>query len=355
MSAKYALMLSLAATLLAPSRGFAATTAAAPLPPQPVLRADEGDDEGEHKKEDDAAEKAKKKDPSDVRNAIGNLSLVRDMAKLAKPKKDGLWEQLVDQPYFTDEVRARKLLFHGQYDRAETEFAGLLKRDPKNPEYLQGQLEAILRQGKQANVKRFEEQLAALPKELQDSAKVVHLRVENMLEKGQVSEARALLKGFVDNHTKLLPADGDVLSVYNQYGEVLEQEAQYSSAVVTYQKVVDLAKENLPDDSLINTQIALAVHRVSVLTGKGKAMHRTVLAMLDAVVNKDKAYWPAYLLQAQILMESHNTKEGGEAINETLGLNPNNLDARYLARSKNSCLQHGTVRIHRWVARKSDP
>jgi hypothetical protein len=64
----------------------------------------------------DKPEQEKPKDPSDLRNAIGNLDLVRNFNKLSKPLPPGEWQQLVNLPYYSPSMKARKLLFHGQYE-----------------------------------------------------------------------------------------------------------------------------------------------------------------------------------------------------------------------------------------------
>src|ERR1700742_4711606 len=66
--------------------------------------ADDATDEKPAEGEATDEKKPEQKDPSDVRNAIGNMSMVRGFEKLSKPVKKGLWAQLVDQPYYTDAV-----------------------------------------------------------------------------------------------------------------------------------------------------------------------------------------------------------------------------------------------------------
>ncbi len=295
------------------------------------LRAEADTDTDETEKKDEEPKKEVKKDPADVRNAISNLDLVRDLKKLAQPAKAGLWEKLVDQPYFTPEVRAGKLLFHGQYEKAQAAYELLLKDDPQNPEYLAGELESILRQGREAKYKIFDDKLAALPADLRATSHMIRLQAENLLQRGKTDEASTLLKAFIEKKTKLQPVTADVLVVYNLYSEVLEKQASYGPAIVNYGKIVDLASKDLPEDPEIYTAITWAVHRVSVLTSKGKDVHRSVLQRLGEVVQKDGSYWPAHLLTASVLFDSHNNKDAAAALKDTLDLNPNALEARFLA------------------------
>ncbi len=275
--------------------------------------------------------KEEKKDPSDIRNSIGNSSLVRTPTTRARLAKKGLWEQLIDQPYYTPEVKARKLLFCGQYAEAEAKYKPLVDAQPKNTDLMQGYLESILRQGHVADVARFDAVVKTLPAEILNSAKVVRLRAEALLARGGNVEARALLKTFIDQHPQLEPLDGEVLAIYNTYAGALEGDAEYAAAAGVYMKLVKLAEGNFPDDPQQATQIALAVHRGSVLTGDGREKHRTVLYQLAQIRQKDETYWPAKLVEASLLLASHNDKEGGDALNEVLDLNPNQLDARFMA------------------------
>src|ERR1019366_7322152 len=70
--------------------------AAAPAPPAPPTA-----DDAAQPTDPPAPDEPQPKDPSDVRNAIGDLALIRGMQKLSKPLPPGLWSDLVNQPYFT--------------------------------------------------------------------------------------------------------------------------------------------------------------------------------------------------------------------------------------------------------------
>ena len=56
--------------------------------------------------DDKKDEKSEPKNPSDLRNSIGNAAQVRSPATRPAPAKTGLWAELVDQPYYTPAVRA---------------------------------------------------------------------------------------------------------------------------------------------------------------------------------------------------------------------------------------------------------
>jgi tetratricopeptide (TPR) repeat protein len=279
----------------------------------------------------DGEKKPEQKDPSDVRNAIGNLSLVRGFERLARPVKKGLWAQLVDQPYYTPAVRARKLLFFGQYDEAEAKYNTLLKESPGNQEYIEGDLEAILRQGHAADLKRFTARLASLTDAQRGTAKVTRLRAEALEQAGQPAEALSLLRGFADAHPKLDKEDGEALAAVMMYGRLLERQAAYAAAAGVYRGLLPLAEGKLPDDAQAATQLALALYRSSTLAGDGREKHRSVLYQLSQVRDNDATYWPAILAEADILIACHNENDGGKAVDEVLDLNPNELQARFLA------------------------
>ncbi|MGN6371158.1 MAG: tetratricopeptide repeat protein [Phycisphaerae bacterium] len=273
----------------------------------------------------------KKTDPNDIRNAIGNLSLVRGMKKAQQEAKEGLWSKLVDQPYYTPEVRAEKLLFFGQYPEAEAHYRELLKKDPQNQKFIEGRLEAVLRQGRMKDLSRFDELVNALTEPQRSTPRVIRLRAEALLQRGRNGEARDLLKRFVESHTKLEPLDAEVVTNYTTYARALEEDAEYSAAAAVYGKLLPLAEGNFPEDPAIATQLALALERASILTGVGREKHRTVLYELGQIEQKDQTYWPAKLVEAEILLASHNMKEGAQAIQEVLDLNPNAQRARLLA------------------------
>jgi tetratricopeptide (TPR) repeat protein len=279
----------------------------------------------------DVEAKEEKKDPTDIRNTIGNLSLIRGLEELKKPKPKGLWEQLVDQPYFTPAVRAQKLLFHGQYAEAEKKYEDLLKGDAGNQEFLEGYLDAIVQQGRMEGMKKFDGKVAGLSPAQRDTAKMVRLRAESLLFRGRVSEAREILKRFTERHPKLDASDGEALATYNLYAKALEDSAEYAAAMGIYAQVEAVAVGGFPDDPQAATQITLAVYRKSVLSGTGKTKYNSVLSELAAIEEKDQTYWPAKLVQAQVLMNSHNNADGGKLLGEVISLNPNEIEARFLA------------------------
>jgi len=274
--------------------------------------------------------------PDDVRNVLDHLSMVRDLKKVAKPDKKGLWEDLVNQPFYTPAVKAEKLIFFGQYEEAEKQFAKLLKTDLKDSDRraaVEGQLEAILRQGKEDDLKRFTEAVAKLPADQQESLRIIQLRAEALYQSGALSEVQNLLKPVVAKHDTLAPLQGPtsarLLSIYNLFGQTLQDQAQYPAAAALYEKVANLALEEIPDDPAIRTQIAIAIERWGILNPPGKG--KNVLDRLNNIVQSDATYWPAHLEMARLLLASHNAKDGGTEVNTTLGLNPNSLEARKLA------------------------
>ncbi len=146
--------------------------------------------EGEAKEPD-------KTDPTDVRNILDNLNLVRDLRKKAKPEKKGLWQELVNKPYLKDIplLHAEKLLFYGQYADAETLYTSLLKdgkleADDK-AQAEENRLEAILRQGGRDDLKRFNDGVAALPEAARDTPHMVSLAPKRCFRPGRFPRRRS--------------------------------------------------------------------------------------------------------------------------------------------------------------------
>lgn len=280
----------------------------------------------------------KKNDAADVRHVLDNLSLVRDMTRLSKPDSQrGLWEKLVDQPYYTPLQRAQKLLFHGQYADAEKYFDAVLADSAISPAdrqaAMEGRLAAILRQDKQKDRDRFAAAVAALPEAAKSTPALLTLRAQALLQTGQMDQARSLLAAFVDQKPSLThPIDAPVLALYNCYASILAQQANYLGAVAIYDQVGAVAMEALPDDPAARTEIAIALYQSGMLTAAGDSRTREALRRFTEVIEQvDRTYWPAHLEAARILLAGHNTRDGGARVEATLQLNPNSFDAHLLA------------------------
>src|SRR4051812_10658662 len=148
------------------------------------------EDKKDEPKTDDTKEE--KKDPNDITGGIGDSQKVRGRQATTAPSKKGLWEELVDQPWYTPAKRAQQNLFHGQYTKAESLFKDLLKQTPASQEYIEGLAEAILRQGREADIKRFDENVAALTAEQRATPRMTRLRAEALMFRGKYPEAQEL-------------------------------------------------------------------------------------------------------------------------------------------------------------------
>jgi predicted Zn-dependent protease len=300
---------------------------------QTILRA-EGDEPQLPAREETKPEE--KKDPNDVRNALDNLGMVREMKKLSKPVPGGLWQEYVNQPYFTPVQKAERLAFHGQYEDAAKAYKALIKNlksdaKPEEKEALTiGLMGAILNQGHESDVEKFEEMYAAASPEMKKNPKVVSLKAQALLEQGKAPEALAMLKEFSSGIKDLRPLNGDVLHVLNQYGELLERSANYIAARANYQRITELEKDELPKDAQIQTEIIQAVYREGFLTAN-KSRKDYALKRLARIFEDDPTYWPAYLISGRILLESHNDREGGARLADVMSRNPNNLDALFFS------------------------
>jgi len=297
-----------------------------------VYQADEEPDQG---KDDNGQTKPEKKDPTDITKALDDMSLIRTFTKVPKVhEKKPLSQQLADQAFYTPLLRAQKQLFHGQYAAAEKSFVALLQTplpEVQHAAVLQGRLESILAQGHQKDRQRFASALADLPVAERQSVPVLILQTQALLEDGKLADARELLRAYVQNNPAPKPASGPLLTLWNLYGSVLEQTAQYPAAADVYGKVVSLAGENLPDEPALQTPLAVALHRYSVLTMQARRYNEEVKRRLAHVVDAEPTWWPANLELARLLLEAHNDKQGGEQIAATLELNPNCVEAKLIA------------------------
>ncbi|HEY4330255.1 MAG TPA: tetratricopeptide repeat protein [Phycisphaerae bacterium] len=272
-----------------------------------------------------------KVDPTDIRNSIGNLDLIRGFRNMATPPKAGTWQKLIDLKFYPPEINAQKLLFHGQYSRAEAAYAALLKDKPENQTYIENDLEAILLQGRTSDVKRFDDKFQALPPGQRASAKMARLRAQALSLSGKSGEATSVLRTFVETHPKPQIEDGETLQAYVEYGKLLENSAEYAAAVGIYSQVTSQIEGKLPTDSQASTQMAIAVYRQAMLTGDMQAQNRAVMSELAQVRSDDQTYWPAILVEAQILSAAHNDRDTGQAVGQVLDLNPNEVQTRFLS------------------------
>jgi cellulose synthase operon protein C len=275
-----------------------------------------------------------RKDPTDIRNALDNMSLVREFAKIPKAhEKRPLADQLADQAYYTPMMRAQKQLFHGKYAEAEKGFDTLLHSPLSETDRTKatlGHLEAILAQGHQRDIMRFNSALATVPEAQRQTPAVLVLRAKALMQSGKLADANDLLRSYIQKNPALKPVNADVLTLFNLYGSILELNAQYPVAGDLYGKIVDLAKDELPEDPRIQTQYAIALHRFSVLTLQARRYNEDVKSRLQHVLDTDQTYWPAVLELAKLLLEAHNDKDGGEQIQATLELNPNCYEAKLI-------------------------
>jgi predicted Zn-dependent protease len=288
-----------------------------------------GDDAGAATQPDD--QPPEKKDPTDIRNAIGNLDMVRGFRNLAQPVPPGTWQKLVNQPFYPPPVKAEKLLFHGQYAQAEAAYNALLKDEPANQAYIENDMEAILQQGHSSDLKRFQEKWGQLNDVQKSTAKMTRLRARALAAEGKSGEGRALLKAFAEAHAKIDQEDGELIHAYVEYGRQLERSADYPAAAGVYGQVVAAVQAKLPSDPQAATQVAYALYRSSILAGNGQGQNRSVMYQLKQVREENLTYWPAIEIEAEILAAAHNARDMAQAVNEVLDLNPNELQIRHLA------------------------
>jgi tetratricopeptide (TPR) repeat protein len=270
--------------------------------------------------------------------ALPGLDFTQDLTKKKLPVIPGPWQQLVNQPYFKDNLplKADRLLFHGQYEDAEILCNELLAKkdlpDDKRQAITEIRLEAIFRQGGDSNIHRFQTQSAQLT-----SPHMILLRAQAMLQGGKLADALAFLKAFVDAH-KDLALDANTFAVFNLYGQSLERMAQYGDAVFVYSKVAAFSVQDMPEDPYLRTEVAKAVLRAAILSDQGdgssKRARLSALAAFNAIISMDSTYWPAQVEMTRLLFATQNLRDGDASASIVMGFQPYNTEVRFMILSE---------------------
>ena len=203
-----------------------------------------------------------------------------------------------------------------------------MKEAPDNQEYIENQLEAILSQGRTSDIRRFIAKFDALKDEQKTTPHMVRLRAQAAAADGKSEQALALLKAFVESHPKIDINNGPLVHAYVDYGDLLQDRAEFAAAAGIYTQVSNAVEGNLPADSEAAVAVAMALYEGSRLNGESK--QREVMNQLARVRNEDQTYWPAMLAEARVLLDAHNEDEAGQAVAQVLDLNPNELTAMSL-------------------------
>jgi tetratricopeptide (TPR) repeat protein len=205
--------------------------------------------------------------------------------------------RLLEADYLSDAERAAKRVFHGQW----------IEGDLEDPSLAAG---AALAAGAWDHPSlRF----AGAP--ALDRAEAAMLR-------GDLAEALSL----VDAEMKPDP-DAAPICARRLRAQSLELLGRFDEAAAVAEAgaaAASAAKAPSPEDMVeaVRCLAILARLRGPTNAGEGGDFH-AMMAILDRIVNQvDRLYWPARLVQAELLYEKDNSPEAGKALQEVLSLNP---------------------------------
>jgi len=203
--------------------------------------------------------------------------------------------KLLDDPTLSTEQRDARAIFHGQYDRID---------DPS----IAQQAEIALR--------RFDLNDPVL----RDPRAPALFRAEAALLRGEIDRIPDLLTHETSIRAALLRAEA-----HDLLGETAEAVDQLHTI-----------KQRLGDETISDadelTAAAEAIIFLARFEGASPEEYRLAMQLLaKSRIELDKLYWPASLVEAQLLMEKDGSRDAGQAILDALSLNPVSSRAWYLA------------------------
>ncbi len=201
--------------------------------------------------------------------------------------------QLFKAPFLKDDERKELHLFHGWWTRADLD----------TPE-------------RRANAALLEYRLNS--DALSDPAAPPEDRASAMIKRGEMTEALQLLH--------------DVNSVRGSRlrAEALEWLGRFADADEALNPAV-LSFENHQLDSATDlTEMARCFIIRARLRGEPAGYYQRIVALLSQVEQRiDRFYWPAKLVESELLLEKDNYQEAINTLHEVLALNPRDSDAWY--------------------------
>ena len=199
--------------------------------------------------------------------------------------------EALDLPYLTDDERADLRVFHGLW----------LESDLDTPE----------RTARAALMVGILDHPA-----LDDPATGVELRAEARFRRGDLGEALELLEGVESLRARRLRA------------QTLEELGRFREASREIERLVDSIDVAQLASAEAATELARALVIRARLEGEPAAYYQDVIRLLsDAHQKFDRLYWPALLVEAELLFSKDNAKEGTEAIIDVLSRNPSCAEA----------------------------
>lgn len=196
--------------------------------------------------------------------------------------------------WLTDDERRTLRVFHGVWD----------ERDLTTP---------TLKAMAALNAWQFDDPI------LSDPATPVELRAEAKLLSGEAAEAVELLK------------DQTSLAAVRIRCEALEMLGDQEGAKAAVKDAIEqLRRERSDDPAELTDGVGAMVVRAR-LEGQPSRDFQTMLDLLSRARGElDRLYWPAYLAEAQLLLEKDATREAVGALHQTMSLNPRCAEGWYL-------------------------
>ena len=197
----------------------------------------------------------------------------------------------IDAPFLTDDERHDKRIFHGIWTEADlttparralaASFAG----DLLNPAFGDDSVPAII-------------------------------RADRLVRIGQTDAALALL------------ADDDSPSACRVRGEALEWNGEFEEADQAIEPVIAALGSSALVTAADLTEAARCLAMRARYRGEPASHYSTILQITSRVHQQvDRLYWPAKLVEAQLLADKDNPKDAAAAAMEVLALNPRCCDA----------------------------
>lgn len=141
----------------------------------------------------------------------------------------------------------------------------------------------------------------------------------------------AILRGSPQTALEVLADDARVQAVWLR-GQAYQQLGQAEAAAAALRPLRERLQQGDPiTDAAELTAAARALVLLAQLEGRPARDYQLAMNLLGKARDQlDPLYWPARLAEAQLLFEKDNPSEAGEALLETLALNPQASEAWYL-------------------------
>jgi tetratricopeptide (TPR) repeat protein len=209
-------------------------------------------------------------------------------AEAPEPELAASVRQLLDSSYLTEEERRELRVFHGIWTDEDIQPAPL-------------RAQAALITG------RIDDDV------FQDPDTPALDRADAALQRGEFELALNLTQGAATFRAIRIRADA------------LESLGRLEDAVKELEPVLAvMANEQLEDPEKLTEGVRCLELRAEILGQEraGGADHRVMMGLLARARDLDKLYWPARLLEAQLLLDKDNTRDARGAAIEALRLNP---------------------------------